>query len=286
MRMPDVISYADFKSTQFQIFYRQSMRFSLKNENIYHAPPLGKELSSFCLVLKSTVTFTTEDGIVTAEPGDFLYMPDGIQYSSHWIGYPDIEFISTFLRLAGTREADDTFSNDVLKRMSRPIDQQIAFQNIKELDGFRMKNQMEALQTLNRHIPQELLKALSILYDIFSQVYPFLKMRKTKKRPDALEPALAHIDANFTLNEPISVYAQMCHMSESHFYHLFQQYLNTTPIEYRNTLRIRQAAKMLHEDNQSIEQISSMMGFESSIYFRRVFKALYGSTPSNFRKNA
>lgn len=258
----------------------------MQYENIYHAPPLGKELSSFCLVLKSNVTFTTEDGVVTAEPGDFLYMPDGIQYSSHWIGFPDIEYISSFFRLTGTKQFDDTFSNDVLNRLNRPIDQQIAFQNIKELGGYQMKTQMETLQRLHRPNPQELLQALSVVYDIFSQIYPYLKMRKTKKHPEALEPALEHIDANFTLNEPISTYAKICHMSESHFYHLFQQHLKATPIEYRNTLRIRQAAKLLCETNQSIEQISSLMGFESSIYFRRVFKALYGSTPSSFRKNA
>jgi len=284
--MPDVISYADFKSIQFQILYNRSMRFSMQYENIYHAPPLGKELSSFCLVLSSNVTFTTEDGIVTAAPGDFLYMPDGIQYSSHWIGNPEIEYISTFFRLTGTKQSEGTSDSDMLKRLSRPIDQQIAFQNIKEMGGYQMQKQMEELQTLQRRNPQDLLQALSVLYGIFSQVYPYLKMRKKKKHPEALEPALAYIDANFTLNEPIGAYAKMCHMSESHFYHLFQQHLKVTPIEYRNTLRIRQAAKLLRETNQSIELIGSMMGFESSIYFRRVFKALYGVTPSHFRKNA
>lgn len=283
--MPDVISYADFKSTQFQILYRRSMRFSMQYENIYHAPPMGKELSSFCQVLKSNVTFTTEDGIVTAEPGDFVYMPDGIQYSSHWIGNPEIEYLSTFFRLTGTKQLGDSFSNGALEQLSRPIDQQIAFQNIKELGGYQMQEQMEMLQKLHQQNPQDLLQALSVLYGIFSQVYPYLKMRKKKKHPEALEPALAHIDANFTLNEPISKYARICHMSESHFYHLFQQHMKATPIEYRNTLRIRQAAKLLLETNQSIEQISSMMGFESSIYFRRVFKTMYGSTPSRFRKN-
>ena len=283
--MPDVISYADFKSTQFQILYRRSMRFSMQYENIYHAPPMGKELSSFCQVLKSNVTFTTEDGIVTAEPGDFVYMPDGIQYSSHWIGNPEIEYLSTFFRLTGTKQLGDSFSNGALEQLSRPIDQQIAFQNIKELGGYQMQEQMKMLQKLHQQNPQDLLQALSVLYGIFSQVYPYLKMRKKKKHPEALEPALAHIDANFTLNEPISKYARICHMSESHFYHLFQQHMKATPIEYRNTLRIRQAAKMLLETNQSIEQISSMMGFESSIYFRRVFKTMYGSTPSRFRKN-
>ena len=240
--MPDVISYADFKSTQFQILYRRSMRFSMQYENIYHAPPMGKELSSFCQVLKSNVTFTTEDGIVTAEPGDFVYMPDGIQYSSHWIGNPEIEYLSTFFRLTGTKQLGDSFSNGALEQLSRPIDQQIAFQNIKELGGYQMQEQMEMLQKLHQQNPQELLQALSVLYGIFSQVYPYLKMRKKKKHPEALEPALAHIDANFTLNEPISKYARICHMSESHFYHLFQQHMKATPIEYRNTLRIRQAA--------------------------------------------
>ncbi len=283
--MPDIMTYADFKSTQFQLLYSHSRRFLLKHENTYHAPPLGKKLSTFCLVLKSNVTFTTEDGIVTAGPGDFLYMPDGIHYSSHWIGSPDIDYISSFFRLTGLRYREDKFSTDALEHFNRPIDQQIAFQNIKELGNFRMQKQMETLHSLHQQNPAELLQSLSILYDIFSQVYPYLKMRKSKKRPDALEPALSHIDANFIRNEPISVYAAMCHLSESRFHHLFRQHLKTTPIEYRNALRIRHAAHLLHETNQSIEQISSALGFESSIYFRRVFKAMYGCTPSQFRKN-
>ena len=147
-----------------------------------------------------------------------------------------------------------------------------------------MQGQMEKLQTINKKTPAGQLQSLSILYDMFAQVYPFLKMRKSKLYPAALESALHYIDSHYTQNDPVSVYAEMCHLSESRFYHLFQQHMKSTPVEYRNTLRIRQAAHLLIDTNQSIEQISSLLGFDSAIYFRRVFKALYGVSPSNFRK--
>jgi len=282
--MPDTITYANFQSTHFQIFYHKSQRFLLMDENIYHSPPLGKEQSSFCQVLQSDVTFRTEDGIVTAAPGDFLYMPDSIRYQSHWIGYPEVEFISTFFRLTSLKNDTVAFDNELFRHSPRPVDQQIAFQNIRELGNYRMKEPMEMLQKLDRHDPVQHLQALSILYEIFSQVYPYLEMRKPKKRPDVLEPALSYIDRSYTLNEPVSVYAALCHLSESRFHHLFAQHMKCTPIEYRNTLRIRRAAQLLNETNQSIEQISSGLGFESAIYFRRVFKTLYACTPSAFRK--
>lgn len=283
--MPDRITYADFKSMQFQILYRDTKYFHLLNESFYQAPPLGKETSTFCLLLKGRVTFTTEDGTVTAQEGDLVYLPDGIHYSSYWTGEPDIEFISTFFRLTGVQSQNDAFSDEhIFKHPIRPIDQQIAFQNIKALGNFRMEKQMRELLTLNHAQPANLLRALSILYDIFSQVYPYLEMRKSKQYPNALEPALSHIHAHYTKNESVSNYARMCHLSESRFYHLFRQHMKSTPVEYRNTLRIRQAAHLLMDTNQSIEQISSLLGFDSAIYFRRVFKALYGVSPSNFRK--
>lgn len=290
--MANLITHTDLSNIHFQILYRRSDHFRLMHDNLNTAPRSGKPLSSFCQIVKSDVSFYTEDGVVTASPGDFVYMPDGIRYYSHWTGYPEIDFISTFFRLTGLQntetgeraaERDNQFSK-ALSTAHRSFDQQIAFQKIEELGNFRMKKQMEALLECDRHDPVQHMRALSILYDIFSQAYPYLKMREPQKRFDLLEPALNHLDTYYMLNESVSRYAELCHLSESRFHHLFSQHLHTTPIEYRNMLRIRQAATLLMETNQNIEQISNSLGFQSSIYFRRVFKAMQHCTPGEFRK--
>ena len=104
--MSNLITYADLSTTHFQILYRSSEHFQLFHENLNYAPLSGKPLSSFCQVIKSDVSFYTEDGLVTAGPGDFIYMPDGIRYYSRWTGYPEIEFISTFFRLTGLQNEE------------------------------------------------------------------------------------------------------------------------------------------------------------------------------------
>ena len=279
--MPDSVTYADFKSIQFRLVCKHSQHLVYSNSHHYVTPPLGKNMSSFCLLKQGSVVFNTEDGLVTGSAGDFFYVPDGIHYKSDWTGSPNVEFLNIHFRFVGS-QLHETYLNP--NQIARPLDQQIAFQKIDELCDFKMLELMESLLPYDRHEPAEQLLILSILYRIFSLAYPHLKMRKKAKRLDAIEPAVAYIDANYTLSDPISVYANLCHLSESRFHHLFREHMKHTPVEYRNMLRVRQASYLLSETAQSIEQISSAMGFESSIYFRRVFKYLYGLSPSEFRK--
>lgn len=279
--MPDSVTYADFKSVQFRLVCQHSQHLVYEKSHHYTTPPLGKGMSSFCLLKQGSVVFNTEDGIVTGSAGDFFYVPDGIHYRSDWTGTPNVEFINIHFRFVGSQLHEAHVNPN---QIARPLDQQIAFQRIDALGDFRMTELMESLLQYDRHIPVEQLSLLSILYRMFSLAYPHLKMRRKAKKLDAIEPAVAYIDTNYTQSDPISVYANLCHLSESRFHHLFREHMKHTPVEYRNMLRVRQASYLLSETMQSIEQISSAMGFESSIYFRRVFKFFYGMSPSAFRK--
>ena len=42
---------------------------------------------------------------------------------------------------------------------------------------------------------------------------------------------------------------------------------------------------LLFDKNKSIEEISNEFGFDSPIYFRRVFKKLTGKTPTEYRND-
>ena len=50
--------------------------------------------------------------------------------------------------------------------------------------------------------------------------------------------------------------------------------------------RVECAAKLLSESNLSIEEISAAVGFDTKSCFYRIFKAEYGITPRQHRKNA
>ena len=102
----------------------------------------------------------------------------------------------------------------------------------------------------------------------------------------AVEKGLvAPIDRSYTLNEPVSVYAALCHLSESRFHHLFAQHMKCTPIEYRNTLRLSNAENLLRCTDMQIQEIASAVGYDDPFYFCRIFSEAYGISPQKYRKH-
>jgi len=68
--------------------------------------------------------------------------------------------------------------------------------------------------------------------------------------------------------------------------HLFRKELDTTFVNYRNSVRMEMAAVLLRDPGLTIDQISYKCGFEDSSYFSKVFKMLHRCTPFDFRKKA
>ena len=78
--------------------------------------------------------------------------------------------------------------------------------------------------------------------------------------------------------------AELCFLSPSRFYYLFQKQTGETPIGYKNRLTIGACMQKFVEDrNISVEEIALLYGFESTVYFRRLFKKLTGKTPTEYR---
>ena len=73
-------------------------------------------------------------------------------------------------------------------------------------------------------------------------------------------------------------------VSESTLYHLFRRFLGTTPVNYRNDIRIERALPLI-EGGKTIEETAAEVGFNSAIYFRSVFINKTSMTPSEYRKS-
>lgn len=71
-------------------------------------------------------------------------------------------------------------------------------------------------------------------------------------------------------------------ISKSKLRQLFNEGLNTPPIEYFNKLKIDYAKKMLREEKYSVTEISSYLGFASVSYFSRYFKRLTRMSPKAY----
>lgn len=64
----------------------------------------------------------------------------------------------------------------------------------------------------------------------------------------------------------------------------FQRNMQTSPMSYLKEYRIRMAAQMLLQTDQSIMAVGDNCGFSSGSYFTKTFQEFMGCTPKEFRK--
>jgi len=72
-------------------------------------------------------------------------------------------------------------------------------------------------------------------------------------------------------------------VSREHLSRSFKKYLNTTPTQYINRLRLNYAANQLANTNRKIIDICYDSGFGNLSHFYQCFESAYGITPKNYR---
>jgi AraC-like DNA-binding protein len=99
-----------------------------------------------------------------------------------------------------------------------------------------------------------------------------------------LQRAVRHIQAN--LGEPLRLgdVARVAGFATSHFAKLFRDREGMTFGRYVKVARIERAKELLQGTDLSADRVSQLSGFALRHYFHRVFKAVVGMTPMQYRK--
>lgn len=74
-------------------------------------------------------------------------------------------------------------------------------------------------------------------------------------------------------------------ISPYHFSRTFKRITGFNFIEYLNSVRTKEAQRLLKESTLSVTEISEQVGFDSLTHFGRVFKKINGVSPSSYRRN-
>ena len=120
---------------------------------------------------------------------------------------------------------------------------------------------------------------------MLGELLPFVEHTHEKPDDNPVAAAIEYLEYHY--KEPCKVedLAELCFLSPSRFFYRFKEQTGFSPIVYKNRLCIRHAAQaLLLEKHKSIEEISEEYGFESAVYFRRLFKSVTGKTPTNYRR--
>ena len=98
-----------------------------------------------------------------------------------------------------------------------------------------------------------------------------------------LQIMMQYVQAHYQESLRLEDIGAAVHIGRSLALQVFQQGIHQSPISYLNEYRLKQAAKLLTFTEKSVARIAEETGFESSSYFCRKFKALYGMTPKDYR---
>lgn len=74
--------------------------------------------------------------------------------------------------------------------------------------------------------------------------------------------------------------------TQSYLCRSFRKYLNSSPSQYINTVRIKNACNLLKYTDRTVTDICYDCGFDSVSHFNHLFKKIHSCSPSQFRKKA
>jgi two-component system response regulator YesN len=78
--------------------------------------------------------------------------------------------------------------------------------------------------------------------------------------------------------------ADIVHLSKNYFSFLFKKQTGLTFIDYLIELRIREAKRLLVQNEKRIYEVAALSGFKDVKYFGKMFKKGTGLTPLEYRK--
>jgi two-component system, response regulator YesN len=102
--------------------------------------------------------------------------------------------------------------------------------------------------------------------------------------PKPLGLAVSYIKENYAKPLQLSSVAQKCEISQGYLSRLFSECLNTTFIDYLNTLRINEAVKLLRNERKSVKEVTYLVGYNDPNYFSRIFRRYLKVSPSELAK--
>ncbi len=110
-----------------------------------------------------------------------------------------------------------------------------------------------------------------------------VKIEERKTLP-VVERAKALIESSITEDLSVAEIAEKINISVHYLCHVFKAETGITPIDYRNSVKLTKAKKLLVGTDNKISDIALECGFGSASYFSKLFGESEEITPAEYRK--
>jgi len=106
----------------------------------------------------------------------------------------------------------------------------------------------------------------------------------TTALPPALQRALAAVAADAAWDEGVAGLARRAGWSREHTARTVRAALGCPPSTLLHSMRLRRSARALVQDGRPVAEVAENLGFRSLSHFYRGFRAAFGATPAQWRR--
>jgi AraC-type DNA-binding domain-containing proteins len=124
---------------------------------------------------------------------------------------------------------------------------------------------------------------LGILFRYFSKKTAFVLNNYSSKRIRYIRDVLEWLNSNYMNDVSIAEMAQRISLSESYFSHVFKQTVGQSPLNYLSSLRAVHAQQIIQNEDRTMTEIASMVGFSNVKSMNETFKKDLGITPYQYK---
>lgn len=122
-----------------------------------------------------------------------------------------------------------------------------------------------------------------ILISVFSRFF-VIRSRHEEDFPDWMLKVITKMKQAENFREGNKAIREIACKSDEHISRCFRKYLNQTPTQFINELKLNYAANQVRFSHKKINHIAFEAGFENLSNFHRQFKRMFNITPAEFRK--
>ncbi len=243
----------------------------VKNGNHYYGGHLsGIYWSAIYYIEKGAMEFSTSDKTIVVNAGEMIFIPKGYRFSEKSVYCEQIVYyiVNFSFHRQNEKILDEKF--DIT-----PFNKQVSLKG---------KAFLEKAFPLFEGDERDNLMAAAEFYLFFADIYPDFAPLQPTTFSSVLTSALNYIHEHYKENFTMEQLAAHCCASQSRIFHLFQEELKTTPVSYKNKLRIKESFGYLTATDMSVEEIAEILNFNSAANFRKAFHKITDSTPTKYRK--
>ncbi|WP_276353989.1 response regulator [Cohnella caldifontis] len=141
---------------------------------------------------------------------------------------------------------------------------------------------LQLLEVLNQSHQVEEIRGL--MAGAIEKIMDHLEKTQSKRRRKVIEKATSYIEENYCRPISLGTVSDMLMLNASYLSKIFKEEMGIPFSKYLMEYRVSKAIQLMRDPTLKMYEISSLVGYEDVQYFTKVFKAIKGIAPMQYRE--